>query len=348
MPENSEHTTEQLPKSDVPRRITGQFPKSVLTERECLEIDTMLTVSKCVVDRSNLEFEEDDPTALQRNVLTVLDQLDFEDVRKHVLFADEPTDVIDSPLCTEVLQWDIKSDEPLMPKAAREIRRTCKNLFSLPIGLQQQLDFPLYMSGYMIGHATRVAILKALMAQKINSDGLGYQIDVVKAAVTGFLHDIGRLQPEQKKLSKKQELIPKSSYDFTLLKKHPELGAFMLARLYKEGQFFPADKDYYDLAWDVALCHHVRPDNDPERSYPRIISPQELTPPIKLTTLIDSFDAMATRDPKFGDEKSLAVRMDMESCYREVTRCKGTQFDPDLAELFCKVRPEIIIKGTKK
>ena len=172
----------------------------------------------------------------------------------------------------------------------------------------------------------------------INRDGLDYKINPVLAAVAGFLHDLGKLEAGQKKLIKKPGEFTRS--DFQMVKEHPILGAFAIGELgrHENGKHFPADREFYDGIWDAAMHHHVRPDRDTERSYPDCVPPSEITPLDKLTSLADAFDAMTTRSYRY-DHNPLVVRYDIESCFTDIKHCKGTQFDPDLAELFCRLRP---------
>ncbi len=146
-----------------------------------------------------------------------------------------------------------------------------------------------------------------------------------------------------KKLVKKLDQF--SHNEFKLVKNHPELGVKAILALinHMNGEYFPTNMNFSSNIYLTTFSHHVRPDNDSERSYPKFIPPSELTPIVKLTTLTDSFDSMTTR--RFDYEQNPDVkRHDIDGCFTEIKGQKGKQFDPKLTEIFLKLRvhPEII------
>lgn len=70
--------------------------------------------------------------------------------------------------------------------------------------------------------------------------------------------------------------------------------------------------------------HHERYDG---QGYPYGLKGQEIPRLCRMLTVIDSFDAMTTERP-YQNTKNL-----LEAIY-ELRRCSGSQFDPELTEIF--------------
>ncbi len=326
--------------SEEEKRITDEF-RTVLTRRELNLLDVRRKAIECLDENGGEPtFRESDTAEFRRLVMSQVEKLRKNDLSGHILFKDQPESALKNPLSEEALHWDINSPIDLDPEAAKAILDVYERIETMPAHVHK-LIFPLFMTGYMIGHSTRVAIYSALLAQKANESGCSAKVDPVLAALAGMIHDIGKLQKDQKRLVKIQGRFSPS--EFKTVKSHPVFGAiaFNAIRKHKNGRHLPVDPIYFREIWEATLKHHVRPDRDSVRSYPSDIPPEELTPLVQIITIADAFDAMTTRN---HDQNPIVHGHQVKRGYSELKKCSGTQFDGDLADLFCDMKPEPDIK----
>lgn len=100
------------------------------------------------------------------------------------------------------------------------------------------------------------------------------------------------------------------------MEEHPLLGAAITAAVTD-----------YDTVVDLVRHHHERIDGD---GYPGHLKGHEISAPTRLFTLADAYSAMTTDRPY---RKGLS----RERAIEEILNGRGTQFDPDFAEVFVKV-----------
>ena len=125
-----------------------------------------------------------------------------------------------------------------------------------------------------------------------------------------YLHDIGKINVPQEILISEKKLTDEQ---WTLMKKHSSDGAEIVQKI----------KDFDEVA-DIVLQHHERYDGT---GYPCGTKGEEIPYLARILTLADSFDAMTAKRPY---QKIQTI----EEALVEIRRCKGTQFDPVLAEQF--------------
>jgi HD-GYP domain-containing protein (c-di-GMP phosphodiesterase class II) len=82
----------------------------------------------------------------------------------------------------------------------------------------------------------------------------------------------------------------------------------------------------YEVVVNLVRHHHERFDGE---GYPGRLKGFEIPEPTRLFVLADSFSAMTTDRPY---RKGLTY----EQAFEEVIRGKGTQFDPDIADVFVR------------
>ena len=95
--------------------------------------------------------------------------------------------------------------------------------------------------------------------------------------------------------------------------KHPEVG-FRIAQAISE--LIPIAK--------YILCHHERWDG---KGYPQGLIGEQIPLLSRIVAIADSFDAMT-------NDRAYRVAMTKEEAIEEIRRCSGTQFDPDISQLF--------------
>ncbi len=155
-------------------------------------------------------------------------------------------------------------------------------------------------------HSTRVTSLSMAMGKALGLD----EDDLDVLYIAASLHDIGKVGIPDHILLKPDGLTDE---EFAVIKKHPDIGADILKPIP------PMAKET-----EIIRHHHERYDG---RGYPAGLKGKEIPHLSRIISLADSFDAM-TSDRPYRDGMSI------EKAIEEIERCKGSQFDPELAEIF--------------
>jgi len=124
------------------------------------------------------------------------------------------------------------------------------------------------------------------------------------------LHDIGKVSIPNAILSKSGKL---SDEEWVVIKKHPETG-FRIAQ---------ATSALAPIA-NYILCHHERWDG---KGYPQGLLGKQIPLLSRIVAIVDSFDAMT-------NDRTYRKAMTKEEAIEEIRRCSGTQFDPEISQLF--------------
>lgn len=162
---------------------------------------------------------------------------------------------------------------------------------------------------YTRGHSDRVTELSVKLAIEA---GLP-DTDVEKIRLGGMLHDIGKIGIPELVLNKPGRL---DNDEFTIMKSHPTLGVSILGSV-----------EFLQNVVPIIKHHHERYDG---KGYPDGLKGNDIPYLARIVSIVDTFDAMTTNRPY---RKALTT----EESLHEIERCKGTQFDPDLADLFIKM-----------
>ena len=86
------------------------------------------------------------------------------------------------------------------------------------------------------------------------------------------------------------------------------------------------DSEYFQIAYNIALCHHERWDGT---GYPNGIKGEQIPLEARIMALADVYDALVSeRIYKKPYNKKVAIDI--------IKKGKGTQFDPRLTDLFIK------------
>jgi diguanylate cyclase (GGDEF)-like protein len=164
-------------------------------------------------------------------------------------------------------------------------------------------------------HSDRVALFAGRIAEQ-----LGLPEDQVELTrLAGSLHDLGKLAIPEELLRKRG---PLSREERRLLQRHPQIGYRMLASLGVE-----------PIA-DWILHQSERWDG---RGYPEGLIGEAIPLGSRIVFVADAFDAMTSTRPY----RPALLRDD---AIRELERCSGTQFDPEVVDAFlATAQPEALV-----
>ena len=162
---------------------------------------------------------------------------------------------------------------------------------------------------YTRGHSDRVSEYSVLIGEK-----LGLPEDQIKTLrIGGLFHDIGKIGIPDSILLKPGKL---TDDEYSEIKNHPSIGAHILG----EATIF---KDIVP----IVKHHHERYDGN---GYPSRLKGEEIPYIARIAAVADTFDAMTSR-------RSYRGPIDIEHVKEEIKRCEGTQFDPQIAEVFLDI-----------
>ena len=177
---------------------------------------------------------------------------------------------------------------------------------------------------YTYGHSKAVSKYATELAQ-----AYGYSKDEIRRIrSSALLHDIGKLNLPDSILTKSDTL---TDSDWEQIKKHPESALSIL-------KYVVGLRDCVD----AVLYHHERWDGN---GYPRGLKEKDIPLDARIMAIADAYDAMTSeRAYKKG-------KMTVEQATQELKRCAGTQFDPELVDIFVRLRQESLtsaLSGTTR
>ncbi|PGZ94164.1 metal-dependent phosphohydrolase [Bacillus pseudomycoides] len=165
---------------------------------------------------------------------------------------------------------------------------------------------------YTRGHSERVAAYASILAKATGK----FTVDELKEFYYAcLLHDIGKIHIPDYILTKPSRL---TGEEFEIIKTHTTVGADAIKEV--EGM---------QRGISVIRSHHERWDGN---GYPDQLKETEISLLARITAVADAFDAMTS-------SRSYRSALPLEEAYKRIIDGKGTQFDPDLVELFHEVYP---------
>jgi putative nucleotidyltransferase with HDIG domain len=159
---------------------------------------------------------------------------------------------------------------------------------------------------YNKGHSEGVSEMAVVIARK-----MGFPAeDVELIRFAGLVHDIGKVTISDKILCKKDKLTPE---EYMKLKMHAVASADIVRSLEQEKRLLP-----------IILYHHERFDGS---GYPEGLSRDRIPIGARILAVCDAYKAMTSSRPyRRGMSASQAIR--------ELSRCSGSQFDPEIIKIF--------------
>jgi putative two-component system response regulator len=176
---------------------------------------------------------------------------------------------------------------------------------------------------YTRDHSNRVTEFSLAIARAMGLDERELQ-DLEMAAI---LHDVGKIAIPEKILNKKTKLTDE---EFAIIRQHPVIGETILKPVVE-----------LQMIARIVRHHHERYDG---RGYPDGLKGQAIPVGSRIMSVADSYDAITSSRP-YRDYESHNYAV------KEIIKCSGTQFDPEVVEHFLEVAKGFIsdrsIGGTK-
>ena len=162
---------------------------------------------------------------------------------------------------------------------------------------------------YTRGHSDRVSEYSVLIGKR-----LGLPEEQIKSLkIGGLFHDIGKIGIPDSILLKPGKL---TDDEYSEIKNHPSIGAHILG----------SAKIFKDIV-PIVKHHHEKYDGN---GYPSRLKGEEIPYLARIAAIADTFDAMTSR-------RSYRNALDLDFVKDEIESCKGTQFDPQLADAFLDI-----------
>jgi putative nucleotidyltransferase with HDIG domain len=166
------------------------------------------------------------------------------------------------------------------------------------------------------GHSERVAAYAQEIAIEIGLE----KEEIKRLTLAALLHDIGKIGTYDTLLDKIGKL---STEEFDIVKKHSVQGVEILKEVKQFKHILP-----------IIRHHHERIDG---KGYPDGITGEKIPLGSRILHVADSFDAM-TEDRPYRPARSI------EYAQEELKRCAGTQFDPQVVEVFLRIIKNQLVK----
>ncbi|MDR3581393.1 MAG: response regulator [Oryzomonas sp.] len=158
-------------------------------------------------------------------------------------------------------------------------------------------------------HSERVMNYTLLMAAKLGI----YGNDLEQLAKGALLHDIGKIGISDNILLKPGALNDDEWID---MRRHPQVGYAILSEI-----------EFLKGPAEIILTHHERFDGI---GYPKGLKGEQIPIGSRIFALVDTLDAMTSHRP-------YRRALPFDAVISEVNTFRGSQFDPDIADLFLSI-----------
>jgi putative nucleotidyltransferase with HDIG domain len=155
---------------------------------------------------------------------------------------------------------------------------------------------------YTAGHSRRVSEYSCVIATALNITGT--DLEVIR--VGALLHDIGKIGVMDSVLRKPTKL---SNDEMAMVQQHPSIGRRILEGVRGFQAYLP-----------IVELHHENWDGT---GYPLRLSDMKVPLCARIVHVADAYDAMTSARP-------YRLALSHEAAMRELKRCAGTQFDPEI------------------
>lgn len=173
---------------------------------------------------------------------------------------------------------------------------------------------------YTAGHSQRVARYCEIIARAMYHDET--LVNTIKEAAV--LHDVGKIAIPDSILLKPEKLTPTEK---ELINYHLTAGYDLLSKV-----------DMYKELAEIIRYHHERYDGE---GYPQGVSGEQIPPLARIMIVADAFDAMTTN-------RIYKPRKSVDDALKEIELLKGTQFDPEVANVAIAVLKNVTINAAEQ
>ena len=163
---------------------------------------------------------------------------------------------------------------------------------------------------YTSGHSQRVAEMSVAIARGLDLP----QDSISKIELAGQVHDIGKIGVRESVLNKSVRLTDE---EFKHIKCHCEIGERILTPIVEDEEIL-----------QMVRHHHARYNGS---GYPDGLRGSQIPLGARILAVADAFDAMTS-------ERPYRQAMSVETACAEIKHGKGTQFAPEVADVFLKAR----------
>jgi len=211
-----------------------------------------------------------------------------------------------------LIESGVKSVEQMreIKKINRELSDTYEKLEKAYLESIQTLRYTVEAKDtYTRGHSDRVAEYSVLIGEKV---GLSEQ-EIKNLSIGGLFHDVGKIGVPDMILQKTERL---TDDEYSEIKNHPSIGAHILstATIFKD--IIP-----------IVKHHHEKYDGF---GYPSKLKGEDIPYLARIASIADSFDAMTSK-------RTYRDSLDISIVKEEFRKNRGTQFDPNLTDVFLDI-----------
>ncbi len=266
-----------------------------------------------VLDRNDPDLQEEERDALFHGDvrhICISPLIGTDEPLGLIVFGEAREDIRDPFNATKMRLVDVISDQ-----AASAIQRTLlheqleESFLQTVISLANAMDA---RDAYTSDHSQRMASLSESVGQEM---GLNHdQLQAVKW--TAILHDIGKIGVPDEILRKPGPLTDK---EWEIMERHPDIGAKIVAPVKKLAPVSP-----------IIRAHHERYDGT---GYPRGLRGETIPIESRILSVVDAY--IAIRDKRIYSDSHTH-----EEAITEIRRNSGTQFDPEVVDVFCRLLEE--------
>ena len=194
-----------------------------------------------------------------------------------------------------------------------ELDKRKKNIEEMSLQLMQMLSTTIEAKDeYTKGHSHRVAEYSVLIARELGWN----EKELSNLKNAAHLHDIGKIAIPDTILNKPSKL---SEEEFSIIKEHTIIGANILKNI-----------SLIDHVQEIVRNHHERYDGN---GYPDGLKGKEIPLHARIVAVADSYDAMSS-------QRIYRNQLPPEKIIQELENNKGTQFDPEITDIFLNLLRE--------
>lgn len=176
------------------------------------------------------------------------------------------------------------------------------------------------------GHIRRTSEGVRLLLKEMSEEAFpelteSFRKNLIKAAP---MHDLGKIAVDDEVLRKPGRFTPE---EYEKMKGHAAAGSRIVHEILKGTD----DDEFHMIAENVAQYHHERWDGF---GYPEKLKGEEIPLEARIMAVADVYDALVSR-------RAYKEKMSYEEADRIMMDGMGTQFAPEMREVYCRTRPKL-------